>query len=148
MGAYENTPLDDAHPGQVVDNIDLFLKQAGYDKTNRDPLRHYLANQMIAERWGTFLTGIAGRMSEGIDMVGGRVEASKVDMINNAKALADFKAGNTIKVNPNTGVYNLWQLDSLLNHLTIPQHYAEEMPTPRGYNQPRQTPQNTSYNIP
>ena len=120
---YQGTVLDNLNPSTTVANVDSLLNlYRGYDKQDKDALRHYLGTQALSSKFGPFLTKIMTDLNE---WPSPDDEHSIVDLANNAKALEDMKSGNMFNpswieglegLNPQTSS----QLDSLLKHLTIP----------------------------
>lgn len=120
---YQGTVLDNLNPSTTVANVDSLLNlYRGYDKQDKDALRHYLGTQALSSKFGPFLTKL---MTDFNEWPSPDDEHSIVDLANNAKALEDMKSGNMFNpswieglegLNPQTSP----QLDSLLKHLTIP----------------------------
>ena len=128
---YQGTVLDNLNPSTTVANVDSLLNlYRGYDKQDKDALRHYLGTQALSSKFGPFLTKL---MTDFNEWPSPDDEHSVVDLANNAKALADMKSGNMFNpswveglesLNPQTSP----QLDSLLKHLTIPPSVDEYPP--------------------
>tara|TARA_R100001463_G_scaffold85170_1_gene140090 strand:+ start:7754 stop:8164 length:411 start_codon:yes stop_codon:yes gene_type:complete len=128
---YQGTVLDNLNPSTTVANVDSLLNlYRGYDKQDKDALRHYLGTQALSSKFGPFLTKL---MTDFNEWPSPDDEHSIVDLANNAKALEDMKSGNMFNpswieglegLNPQTSP----QLDSLLQHLVLPPS-TEEYPS-------------------
>ena len=128
---YQGTVLDNLNPSTTVANVDSLLNfYRGYDKQDKDALRHYLGTQALSSKFGPFLTKL---MTDFNEWPSPDDEHSIVDLANNTKALEDMKSGNMFNpswieglegLNPQTSP----QLDSLLKHLTIPPSVDEYPP--------------------
>jgi len=153
MRAYENTVLDTLDPWEIVGNTQEQLAKHidSYSTGQIKALRHYIATQAINDQYGAgpakFLTDLWETWKSTDD------EHSRIDKINNAKALLDYRMGKTLPVDK-SGFFSKPVLDSLLNYLTIPNvdAYPEEAiisrpPVSPEEQYPPPNPQNTLYDI-
>ena len=131
MGAYSGTILDNYNPYTTMKSVNTMLYEmrdkGDYNTQEVDALRHYITMQSIADTYNPTIAEYLGKLYEGPE--GKRTENKRiqreVDLINNMKALEDYKKGNILEFNRESQRFDKSILDSLLNEITIPPKYEK-----------------------